>query len=697
MPNNIDSGTFDWIEYYEKLADKLLTYKNNRSELIVILREVFDKLNMNYPFLEKDKMPTDDICPFTVFGSFNRGIKNENRIALINELGNRLNIETLLQSEFSGVPVLNNMKSWFFSYKTERQPSDISNLWNMFEAAIEYADHPSNSTESAFKSAYDTVKEQKGVKWNLTMGLFWIRPRAYLNLDETNRDYLSSQPPFSNGLSEISRLNQMLDANTYLKWIGFCKDVFQKSDTNIRSFPALSNRAWVYSKGVKPDNKAKRYWMYAPGEGSRFWDEFYEKGIMGIGWDELGDLKKYDSKESMKQKMKEIYGEEQSYKNDGYATWQFANEMNIGDIVFVKRGRGKIIGRGIVTSDYIYDKERDEYNNIRRVEWTHKGLWDHEGQIDLKTLTNITSFTEYCRKLENLLAVVVVPPKIKYDPYTENDFLNEVFMDRQRYLDLKNLLLKKKNIILEGAPGVGKTFMAERLAFSIMGEKDTSRVKVVQFHQSYSYEDFIMGYRPTEQGFTLKTGAFYDFCKEAEPDDKEYFFIIDEINRGNLSKIFGELLMLIENDKRGKEIRLLYQDEQFAVPKNVYIIGMMNTADRSLAMIDYALRRRFSFFEMPPAFESKGFIEYQGKVADKKFDNLVKTVIEMNSEISADASLGDGFRIGHSYFCTDHEINDEWLNSLVEYELLPLIKEYWFDEPAKIEHWSLKLRGAIHD
>ncbi|NLF41434.1 MAG: AAA domain-containing protein, partial [Bacteroidales bacterium] len=295
-------------------------------------------------------------------------------------------------------------------------------------------------------------------------------------------------------------------------------------------------KEWAESGGnpviVKPTppKYKNRYWMYAPGEGSRFWDEFYEKGIMGIGWEELGDLKQYDSKEAMKQKMKEEYGEEYSYKNDGYATWQFANEMNVGDIVFVKRGRGKIIGRGIVSSDYIYDKDRDEYNNIRRVEWTHKGEWDHEGQIVLKTLTDITPYTDYCRKLEDLLAVDIdiIDREVKYDPYTENDFLNEVFMDRERYLDLKNLLLKKKNIILEGAPGVGKTFMAERLAFSIMGEKDISRVRVVQFHQSYSYEDFIMGYRPTEQGFTLKTGAFYDFCKEAEPDDKEYFFIIDE-------------------------------------------------------------------------------------------------------------------------------------------------------------------------
>lgn len=421
----------------------------------------------------------------------------------------------------------------------------------------------------------------------------------------------------------------------------------------------------VYPIDNTPPAK-KRYWIYAPGRGSRLWEEFYEKGIMGIGWEEIGDLNQYDSKEAMKQKMKEEYGEEYSYKNDGFATWQFANEMNIGDIIYVKKGREKIIGRGVVTSDYIYDGDRDEYNNIRKVDWTHKGEWDHEGQTVLKTLTDITRYTDYCRKLEDLLAVEIEPVEreIKYDPYTEIDFLNEVFMDKQRYLDLKNLLLKKQNIILEGAPGVGKTFMAERLAYSIMGEKDTGRVKVVQFHQSYSYEDFIMGYRPTENGFTIKTGAFYDFCKEAEPDDKEYFFIIDEINRGNLSKIFGELLMLIENDKRGKEIRLLYQDEQFAVPANVYIIGMMNTADRSLAMIDYALRRRFSFFEMPPAFESKGFVQYQGQVANKKFDNLAKTVIDMNYEISVDASLGDGFRIGHSYFCSDNVINDEWLKGL---------------------------------
>ncbi|WP_256243219.1 AAA family ATPase [Bacillus sp. V3B] len=450
-------------------------------------------------------------------------------------------------------------------------------------------------------------------------------------------------------------------------------------------------------------NDKKRYWMYAPGESSRLWEEFYNKGIMGIGWEELGNLTQYPTKDAMKTKMKEIYGMEYSYKNAGHATWQFANEIKIGDVIIVKKGLTKIIGRGIVTSDYTFDDSRQEYNHTRSVHWTHKGEWDHEGQIVLKTLTDITPYTDYYKKLENMFAEETddqLPgedEEIKYESYTAEDFLSEVYMNKERYHTLKSLLRKKKNLILLGAPGVGKTFAAERLAYSVMGEKDTSRVMMVQFHQSYSYEDFIMGYRPVENGFSLSKGPFYQFCKEAEPDDRPYFFIIDEINRGNLSKIFGELLMLIENDKRGKELRLLYSDEQFSVPENVYIIGMMNTADRSLAMMDYALRRRFAFFEFEPAFDNEVFKKYQIQIANAKFDRLIDTVVTLNEVIAEDASLGSGFRIGHSYFSSDHTIDDEWLSEVMEYELIPLIKEYWFDEPSKIEHWMSKLRGAIHD
>lgn len=206
-----------------------------------------------------------------------------------------------------------------------------------------------------------------------------------------------------------------------------------------------------------------------------------------------------------------------------------------------------------------------------------------------------------------------------------------------------------------------------------------------------------MGYRPTDVGFSLVKGPFYQFCKKAESDDRPYFFIIDEINRGKLSGIFRELLMLIENDKRGKELRLLYSDEQFSAPENVYIIGMMNTADRSLTMIDYALRRRFAFFEFEPFFGSEGFKRYQNSIEINKFGRLIDTVTAMNKANAEDPSLGNGFRIGHSYFSSRIDIDDEWLSEIVEYELIPLINEYWFDEPLQMEYWNSKLRGSIRD
>ena len=178
-------------------------------------------------------------------------------------------------------------------------------------------------------------------------------------------------------------------------------------------------------------------------------------------------------------------------------------------------------------------------------------------------------------------------------------------------------------------------------------------------------------------------------------DDRPYFFIIDEINRGNLSKIFGELFMLIESDKRDVKLQLLYADEEFSIPSNVHIIGMMNTADRSLAMMDYALRRRFAFFDIEPAFAKDGFKAYKAKVGNTKFNHLIDCVCKLNEAIEEDEILGAGFRIGHSYFCTNSVINDMWLQNVVKYQLEPLIKEYWFDEPNKVREWTANLRSAI--
>ena len=285
------------------------------------------------------------------------------------------------------------------------------------------------------------------------------------------------------------------------------------------------------------------------------------------------------------------------------------------------------------------------------------------------------------------------------EQYTKADFLVEVYMTEAKYNRLVNVLKRKKNIILQGVPGVGKTFAAKRLAYSLMGEKDRERIEFVQFHQNYTYEDFMMGYKPNEDGgFEMQYGIFYRFCKKAENNpDKDYFFIIDEINRGNMSKIFGELLMLIEKDYRGMPIKLAYHNLSFSVPKNIYIIGMMNTADRSLAMIDYALRRRFSFVDMEPGFETEGFKNYQAQLANDRFDALMQKIQELNEEIAADPSLGKGFCIGHSYFCgiDIDKCEIQLLQDILDYDILPMLREYWFDDLSKAEIWQEALSNVL--
>lgn len=280
--------------------------------------------------------------------------------------------------------------------------------------------------------------------------------------------------------------------------------------------------------------------------------------------------------------------------------------------------------------------------------------------------------------------------------YTKKDFLNDVFVTDAKYDRFVSVLKKKKNIILQGPPGVGKTFAAKRLAYSVMEEKDDDRIEFIQFHQNYSYEDFMLGYKPCENGFEMKYGIFYQFCQKASNHpDKDYFFIIDEINRGNMSKIFGELLMLIEPDYRDNKIKLAYNGLDFSVPQNLHIIGMMNTADRSLALIDYALRRRFSFFTMEPGFDTDGFKKYQQKLNSLVFDKLIDRVKDLNDEILKDDSLGSGFCIGHSYFCNLDTCTNEILLDIVDFDILPMLNEYWFDEPSKVERWENNLHGVF--
>ena len=738
---------FKWANFYMEFATKLLEYRKDRSVLIAKLQSVYSKIGMKLPKLEKDNVPKD-IDPFTVFGLFNKGITDTNRITILGGIALEFGITAEIPDDFSGIPVLNNMMATFYAFEGDerRKDDDIDNLWKVFEAAINFADTDTQENRSLFMSAYDQVKSQFAIRWNLTMGLYWIRPYTYINMDSRNREFMSNPANISaNVVAEMKSMKSVPTAEKYLSIRDKCKAAIESGEYGYASFPELSHKAWIVSvekgemekkaksgksnaaflrwfepvlqalrdlggaatpedtrkriienehlsdeevnatrgknnvnkfenevafarsylvkagyidnkvygiwtltekgqsvemtdelaseifKNGVADNAAKNkeknslgdadvdtvhYWLYAPGEGASMWEDFYAAGIMGLGWDELGDLNTYASKEEMAQKLRDIHGGDSSYKNSVHAVWQFVHDLKPGDVIFAKRGRSEILGRGIVESDYEYDENHDgEYPNIRKIKWTHKGNWQSEEMFAMKTLTDVTNYTDFTSKISGLFEEGIEDEEedtkvIDYPAYSMEDFLDEVYMDEKSYGKLVRVLENKLNIILQGAPGVGKTFVAKRLAYSIMGVKDVERVMMVQFHQSYSYEDFIMGFRPSANGFELKKGAFYNFCKKAEVDsENKYFFIIDEINRGNLSKIFGELFMLIENDKRGSrnKLQLLYSDEMFYVPENVYIIGMMNTADRSLAMMDDALRRRFAFFDLKPGFTTEGF------------------------------------------------------------------------------------------
>lgn len=281
------------------------------------------------------------------------------------------------------------------------------------------------------------------------------------------------------------------------------------------------------------------------------------------------------------------------------------------------------------------------------------------------------------------------PTSIKYEAYSKEDFLSEVFIDENTYDKIASLLTYKKNIILQGPPGVGKTFVSKRLAYSLMEAKDESRVEMVQFHQNYSYEDFVMGFRPKEDGFSLQYGVFYDFCQRAlHHPEEDYYFIIDEINRGNLSKIFGELFMLIERDKRDEFVTMGYSKEKFTVPANLHLIGTMNTADRSLAQLEVALRRRFAFVALNPAFNEKWRQQLiNTNVSGEMVSKIHQTIERLNQEIVKDYQLGNGYAIGHSFFSAKPEYLDEksWFDGIMEFEILPLLEEYYFDRPEVVE------------
>ena len=562
---------FEWTDFYEAVAEKLLAHADDRTPLIEGIHEIASRVpGLTYlqdKFPDGTSGPLRDICPFTTMGTFNRSMTDANRKTIAGELAKLLGVTVPVPPSFEGIPVLNNQRSWFFAYADKRGAGDIDALWKVFVAASKMVDGDQLDTRDAFIRAYDEATQVWGVAWNLSTGLYWAHPWEFLTLDSQSRHYINKRL----GLNvAISGQQGPCDGRAYLKLLDDLRSRFGEDGYPVHSFPDLSLASWMYKDPV---------------------DEPVPAGDIGTN-----------------------AGAEQ----------------------------------------------------------------ETEGEV---------------REAFQVAAPIV--------PYSVEDILKDgCFLERAEIDRLLDRLRTKKNLILQGPPGTGKTWLAKRLAFALMGQKDDSKVRAVQFHPNLSYEDFVRGWRPTGEGkLSLADGVFMEAIKAASKDPSSKFVVvIEEINRGNPAQIFGELLTLLEAGKRtpNEALELCYPDADgkrrpVHIPENLYVVGTMNIADRSLALVDLALRRRFAFVGLEPRLGQvwRGWVVKECAVHPGLVADIERRIAELNDQIAADARLGKQFRIGHSYVTPAHRLEagdtKKWFQQVVETEIGPLLDEYWFDAPDEAQ------------
>ena len=556
-----NEASFLWTDFYEAIADELLGFRDKRGELIKGIHQIVGRVGLSPyqdEFKNKTRGPLEDICPFTIIGIFNLNNTLDKRKEIAAELRSFLGVSEPVPESFDknkhssqrrltvdGVPTLDPRNRYFFGWKHQRKPDDIDTLWEIFYQAIRFAESDDIDNLSAFITAYNKAIQVKNVGWNLTMGLYWIRPWDFQTLDSRSREYINKE-------LGIQVPKKCPDAENYLDILNMLENLFQEDACPVHSFPELSLAAWLHEPGapIPPP--------FSPS-----------------------------------------------------------------------------------------------------------------------------------------------PPEIESLPqpqetYSMDKLATECFVGRSRLEEILERLKTKKNLILQGPPGTGKTWLAKRLAYVLIGQKDHDRVKALQFHPNLSYEDFVRGWRPAGEGkLELVDGPFLKMAQTAkERPDEIHVMVIEEINRGNPAQIFGELLTLMEADKRNPDeaLQLCYprnEGERVFIPENLHVIGTMNIADRSLALVDLALRRRFAFVDLEPTFGDSwsNWVHDNFGIDHDILSEIEKRIKRLNDIIENDKSLGPQFRVGHSYVTPVAHITDprDWFQQVINTEIGPLLEEYWFDNLEEAE------------
>ena len=766
---------FTWVTFFKEVQEKIHNNYTSK-QLANIANKIFGRIKDIDDY--GNEVPIQEMTPINFIGYFNRRLSLKNRIQYCQKLKEIMNLTSETPVDFDGIPEFNNQNCLCMPFKKDRAAYIVQEQWEISKQILN-----DNINIKLFDKILSNAHPYIGLSY-LSRFCFIVKPEKYYPYDKQMAINLKAKIP-----------------ETYKGYNDYCK--LLKYTYPEKTSYELSYEAFMENnnKQYKKQTNQKKYWLYSAGEKSYKWDEFYKDGIMAIGWDYLGDLTKYSSQEEIADKITKEENRTQYPMNGSKANWEFAKDMQIGDIVYVKKGlQDALIGRGIVKSDYIYDANRSEYKSIRKVEWTHNGTYNVDFNVldikqwNQKALTEISQskYKDFYLKIEDIFMnnnqskqnCIIPLNQILYGPpgtgktYQTKAIINNI---------IKNNTQKKKNINfdfsnmtwheaiaigmynhnqkwysiteLKSIPEIqmifeiknnknlraalwaymqqhtspdietvkysnryepflfekntdskwkltddGKKYVEDNLNTYIQRQEADEKVEYcefITFHQSYAYEDFIEGIKPDckedSVTYNIQKGVFKDICLRANNDpESNYVIVIDEINRGNISKIFGELITLIEPDKRiipnGEYsfentevlenqllVTLPYSQKKFGVPSNLYIIGTMNTSDRSIASIDIALRRRFKFKEMMP---DSNLVADFGIGFNTIFDDLnnkIKLLLDRNHQI------------GHSYFINTKYNNNngnnnvETLKEIWFSEILPLLNEYFYCDWEKLK------------